>query len=440
VHLAGGKLLSLSALLLAARLLGAAAGFLVQLLLARWLSAGSLGVYYAATSLAVLGGVAAAHGYPSITTRFVSRYRKPSGASLLRAFVRLAQTETMLLALAITASIVIVAAAGPWLQDEARVAVILSAITIPFVAAFRIYGSLALATRAFTLAYLPDVCLKPLFLLAGVCGLLMSGYGISLSVVLVWLAVATVVLSTAQYLLLRRDFPVSLSLWWPSRLPRPRAARKLRARWRREAHAVLLVAVFSQLFPELAILVATPFLSASEIGVYGLCLKLAFLAGFFVLLTQTIATPDLADALAKQSERVRSAKHSTPSTLAAAAMLVGMIVCTLFGARLLGVFGPEFAAGHMALVLLMGAQLVRALFGPTNAVLTLVGERRLNLQLTAASLLVLFLSTATLGARFGLDGAALGVLLTLLVWSAASAYALYRRTGLRVDLLAGYRA
>ncbi len=432
-------MLSTSALLLAARLLGAGAGFLVQLVLARWLSAGSLGVYYAATSLAVLAGVAAAHGYPSIATRFVSRYRKPSGAPLLRAFVRLAETETLLLALAITAIVVIGAAAGPWLSGEARAAVILSAITIPFVAAFRIYGSLALATRAFTLAYLPDVCLKPLFLLAGIGGLLMSGYGISLAAVMVWLAIATIILSTAQYALLRRSFPVPLSPWPQTELPRSQAGKKLKARWRREAHAVLLVAVFSQLFPELAILLATPFLTASEIGVFGLCLKLAFLAGFFVLLTQNIATPDLADALAKRSERIRGSRHSAPSAVAAAGMLAATLVCALFGARLLTIFGAEFAAGQTALVILMLSQLVRALFGPTNAVLTLVGERRLNLQLTVLSVAVLFLSTAMLGTLFGLDGASLGVLLTMLLWSATSAYALYRRTGLRVDLLAGYR-
>lgn len=433
----GGKLFSTSAFLLAARLLGAAAGFLVQLVLARWLSAGELGVYFTATSLAVIGGVVAAHGYPSIATRFVSRYRRPTGAPLLRSFVGLAQLETMLLALALTALVAVGVGAGPWFQGEARTAIMLAAITIPFVAAFRLYGSLATATRAFTLAYLPDVCLKPLLLLAALGGLLLAGRGISLAEVMLCLAVVTILLSAAQYALLARGFPVELTLW------RPQVAmstRRITTKWRREAHAVLLVAVFSQFLPDLTILIATPFMKASDVGIFGLCLKLAFLAGFFVLLTQNIATPDLADALAKRSERRGGTKFSPPSTIAAAVTFIATLLCVFFGERLLRVFGADFAAGHTALVVLMAAQLVRAVFGPTNAVLTLVGEQKSNLLLTAASVVALAISTAVMGTLLGLDGAAFAVLFTMLFWCGSSAYTLHRSNGLRVDLFAGYRA
>ena len=433
------RLFSISTFLLGARLLGAAAGFLVQLVLARWLPHGDLGIYFTATSLAVIGGFVAAHGYPSIATRFVSRYRRPGGAPLLRAFVGHAQRETLVLALIITVTVALSAAVWPRLEGDARTAILLAAATIPFIAAFRIYGSLAAATRFFALAYLPDVCLKPILVLCALGALLIAGLGISLVEVMLSLAAATVVLSIAQYVLLSRSFPVELAAWRAGTRPAV-ATRRITRKWRREAHTVLLVAVFSLFLPELSILVATPVVSTADIGIFGLCLKLAFLAGFFVQMTQHIATPDIADALNNRSDRNSNARISASATAAAGATLLVIVFTVVWGEHVLRIFGPDFAAGQTALVLLMVAQLVRAVFGPTNAVLTLVGEQRVNLLLSATAFAVLALSTLLLGALLGLNGAAAAVLLTILFWCATSAFTLHRRTGLRVDLLATYRA
>lgn len=430
-----GRLFSTSALLLAARLAGAAAGFLVQLILARFLSAHDLGIYFAATSLAVIAGVIAAHGYPGIATRFVSRYRKPSGAPLLRGFVRHAQRETVVLALIATIVIAGVAFAWPGFSRETRFVVALAALTVPFVAAFRLYGALAGATRSFGLAYLPDVCLKPMILLAALGAIITATRAISLPEVMLSLAIATIVLSSAQYVLLRRRFPVAFDM--DAETPASPATRSLVSRWRREAHALLLVAIFAQFFPELTILIATPAMGAAEIGVFGLCLKLAFLIGFFVQVSQSIATPDLADALAKRSGRAGNPRLALQGMAATALTLAALLVCALWGTRLLAVFGPDFASGRTALLILVGAQLVRAVSGPNNAVLTLIGEQRANLILTAASLVVLATSVVILGALYGAGGAALAVLLTTSFWSAASAYILYCRHGIRVDLFAG---
>lgn len=432
---AASRLFSTSAFLLAARLLGAAAGFGVQLLLARYLAPQDLGIYFTATSLTVIGGVIAAHGYPSIATRFLSRYRRPSGASLLSAFVRRAQVETLILALALT--VLVAGAAGTWpdVSAEARSAVVLAAITIPFAACFRLYGSLAAATRSFSLAYLPDVCLKPVLVLAASAAIVIARHDLTLFQAMLILAAATVVLSLAQITMLARHFSVPLRLWGDGNQPRPASVKPLAARWRREAHAVLLVAVFSQFFPDVSILIAMPVLSAAEMGTFGLCLKLAFLVGFFVMVTQNIATPDLADALGKRGEGSGSTLASSCSA-PTLVTLAALVIFILWGPHMLALFGQDFVAGHAALVLLVAAQLVRAVFGPTNAVLTLLGEQKTNLQITALAVLMLAVSTAALGTLFGLDGVALAVLLTTLFWSAASAYMLQRKAGVRVDLLA----
>jgi hypothetical protein len=100
-----------------------------------------------------------------------------------------------------------------------------------------------------------------------------------------------------QWLVLRRSFPPG-----PSR-PSLRPAR----RWRAEAWPLVLLALFTNLFADIAILLATPFLPSAEVAVLGLCLKLALLVGFVVQVTQQMALPDLANArLTGDRERMRA--------------------------------------------------------------------------------------------------------------------------------------
>ena len=81
------QFVSTSSLLSLARVAGAAAGFVTQILLARTLQASALGLFYSVTSLAAVMGVVAALGYPKIAPRFVSRYREKGNKGLLPAFV-----------------------------------------------------------------------------------------------------------------------------------------------------------------------------------------------------------------------------------------------------------------------------------------------------------------------------------------------------------------
>ena len=80
------QFVSTSSLLSLARVVGAAAGFATQILLARTLQASALGPFYSVTRLAAVMGVVAALGYPEIVSRFVSRYRDKGHKVLFPAF------------------------------------------------------------------------------------------------------------------------------------------------------------------------------------------------------------------------------------------------------------------------------------------------------------------------------------------------------------------
>jgi O-antigen/teichoic acid export membrane protein len=71
--------------LAATRFAGAGVGFFTQIILAKVLGAHELGIYYAATSMAAVAGIAAAQGYPQIAARFAARYRNKNALHLFGA-------------------------------------------------------------------------------------------------------------------------------------------------------------------------------------------------------------------------------------------------------------------------------------------------------------------------------------------------------------------
>ena len=104
------RLFTTSSLLSLARVAGALAGFATQIVLARTLHASALGVFYSVTSLAAVVGLIAAHGYPAIAPRFMSRYREQGKEGLIAAFVARARKDATVYAAIITAAVLAIAA------------------------------------------------------------------------------------------------------------------------------------------------------------------------------------------------------------------------------------------------------------------------------------------------------------------------------------------
>lgn len=423
-----GRFVTTSSLLSLARIAGALAGFITQVVLARTLHASALGVFYSVTSLAAVVGLIAAHGYPTIAPRFVSRYRERGSEGLIAAFVARARKDAAVYVTIATLGVVSVGAFWPSLSFEARLATIAAALSIPANAALRFNGAFAAAIRRFALAYLPDTCIRPFVLLAGVLLLIATGVTLTAANVTALLTAIFIGLALVQYLLLRKDIPTGQAASKAIEAP-PRLVKI----WRREAKPLILVALFTYFFADVDILIVTPLLPSADTAIVGLCLKLALLVGFAVQVAHQVVVPDLADAHARKEHGAIRDVVLKALGFPLAVTIAALVVVALWGETLLSLFGPEFTGAKVPLLILLGCQLARAIFGPNVLLLTVIGAQQQNAFLAVAALAVLAIANVVFAPVYGVFGAAIAVAIATLFWLVACSIVLVRLSGLRTD-------
>ena len=416
---------STATFMMLARVAGAGAGFLAQLVLARLLSPEALGKFFAATSLAAVLGIVATQGYPGIVQRFVSRYRRPGRAALLRAFFGQVQRETWLAGLFFMACLLVPAMLLPALDTDTRIFLLASAICVAAATSFSIYPPLACADRMFVIGMLPETLLRPIFFLGVALAIGISGIMLSAGTAVSAYAAVSASLALAQFVVVKSAF-ASRGL---------RGPKKLRRRWRQEAWPLLLVLLFTTMFADLIILLTSPFLGPELLAPFGIALKISMLIGFIVQVTHQISLPDLADAHQRENteEMLDALLRSTllPVLVTAAALIAAIF----WGDQILGLFGPDYAAAKWGLVLLIAAQVIRALGGPAPLLLTLGGQQGMNAAITLACCGVLLVGNAALTPRLGVLGACLSVLLVAVAWAGLSTAMLARRMKTGASLL-----
>jgi O-antigen/teichoic acid export membrane protein len=418
------RFLSASNLLLA-RIVGAGAGFLTQLILARFLSPDALGTFFAATSLAAVVGLIVTQGYPGIAQRFVTRYRTKNKHKLLAGFAKRVEYETAAFTCLVAALLSGAAVLWPRITVELRVVYVATAVCIAAASSFTIFGAFAAVERRFALAQFPETLFRPILFLSVTAVVAASG-GVAASAGAAMVAYTgiSVLLAAAQYALLRSSLPDGVAV----------SHRRLTGAWRREARTFALTVLFATLFADLAILLASPFLGAYALAPFGVALKISLLVGFAVQIAHQVALPDLAEARAlKNTDGIRTALLQGTAFPATVTMLA-LVTAVCAGEWILALFGPEFVAAKWPLVILVAAQVVRAIAGPAPSLLMLAGEQIANAIICSASAAVLLLSNATLIPFFGITGASWAVLLSLLTWVTASGAYLWWRAGLRVDI------
>lgn len=407
---------SRSSVIMLSRLAGAGVGFLTQFLLVKLMGAHQLGLFYAASSLAAVLGVIAAQGYPQVAARFVGRYRNKHDDALFASFTRHAMRDGLMFAGVAAFCVTAWAIYWPGHDVDAVVTYAVAGWMLLAIVTLNILTNVAGGMRIFSLCYMPEGMLRPIIFFGVVAMAGFTGFALSAQAAMVSFASITAILAGGVAVLLRRQMP--------SQLPVKHIRPALAWRWRSEAWHLVLLAIFTNFFADVGILVVVPFLDSAQVAVFGLCLKLALLVGYFVQIGQQMAVPDMADAR-HGGDFARLHRAAWRSILAPAAITaISMEIVYLAGGWLLEFFGPEFAQGRTALLILLAAQLIRALAGPSAHLLTLSGIQSINLGVAVTSLAVLFAGSAVLSPALGIDGAALAVLITYVYWIGISAIAL----------------
>ncbi len=427
------RLLSQSTVIFASRLGGAGLIFLTQAAMARLWGPQQLGEYLVIIAAVNIAAVVLPLGFETIGTYFAAEYRAQGQGRALAAFMRRAYGHIALTAMALLAfgpmALPLLGAAGPLLAAHWLPSVLMAAAT----AVVYCNSALLVGLKRPFAGFFGDTIFRPLLIVAGfaiaytaggptngvgwMLWILALGFGAIGAVQLVWLTRATREIP--------RDLPASpgeVRRWWHFALP-----------W-------VVIAVATDFFFDLDLLLLSSLLPHDELAVFGVATRVFSIIAFGVSAVYSVTLPDLfaAHAGTDRSELIERIGDANVAAVCVALALFGMVA--IGGPVLLWIFGPDFAAGYLPLTILALALVIRAGFGPSALVLSLKERPYATLPAIGLGLGVLVGLNIVLVPTLGLIGAAIAALAAQSLWSAAMWLTARKVSGLDVSIMPRLRA
>jgi O-antigen/teichoic acid export membrane protein len=347
--------------------------YLGAVFIARALTLEDFGRFTLALTIVSVAGIVAVMGVSPGLLPFLARARRGGRPEDVRAVVR--GSLSIILVASVAVALAILVGAGPlseWAFDDRLVRSPLLALA-PFVVAT------ALLTWSTTLVQGLASARQQAFLSRVVVGLIsIVGFaltwtlGLGLTGVTTTMVAAPVVSIVLALRLVAQRAPGALALVGGGG---ERVTRSLL----RESWPLMGVSTFAFVLGWMDVLMMGAFRSSDEVGIYGACVRLAIA----VMVVHEAAGPVFMARLShlfvdRDWPRIRELYRTTClwslwSGVTIAAVLI------VWGRELLGVFGPEYAAGAAALAVLAAARGASSIGGMCGRMLAITGRARLNL-------------------------------------------------------------
>jgi len=179
------------------------------------------------------------------------------------------------------------------------------------------------------------------------------------------------------------------------------------------------------------ILVLGMFRDDSEVGIYRVAVQMATLVTFALQVVNSIQGPHIAHLYAKGEMRRLQVMATKSSQAMLLVTLPIVLVLVAFVAPIIrAVFGPEYEAAYVPMVILCAGQLVNTSAGSVASLLNMTGHERDTTQaifLGATANVVLNFSLTPV---WGMMGAALATAATLIIWNLVLWRKVYQRLGI----------
>jgi len=426
------RLASQSTIIFGARLFGAGIVFIVQALIARLWGADLLGEYLLVTATVNLIAVVMPLGFHTVGAYFAADYRARGEKRQLSRFMLRAYGHVLLtFILLILAGYPVLAAIGqtgaPLGQHFAPLALL--ALSMGLV---HVNGSVLIGLKHPLAGYGADAIFRPLVVIAafavsvlladperGFAQMLWIMAGVYLLVALVHFAMTVLALRSVPDTAERRDDDVRR--WWRFAVP-----------W-------VLIAVATEFFFDIDLLLLSHMLSREDLAIFGVSTRIFSLISFGVAAIYAVTLPDVFESEANADREAFHRKIGEANLVASGLSVLLFIGIAVVGPFALMLFGPEFTVGAMPLAILCLALVVRSVTGPASIVLSIHDRPYASLPAVALGVVSLVLFNMALVPMLGLMGAALSALLAITVWSVGLWLTALRTAGIDVSILQRWR-
>jgi len=166
-----------------------------------------------------------------------------------------------------------------------------------------------------------------------------------------------------------------------------------------------------------------------EVGVYYTAFRLSMFAAVALMAINSIASPKFAEMFAKNDmEGLKKMAHqSTKMIFWTSVPLV--IIFFIFPEFFLGLFGEEFKVGVTAFIFLSCGRLISSFSGSVGNILQMTGNQNIYARILLFGAILNVLLNLILIPRYGINGAAIASMSSLIVWNLSMVFVVKKKFG-----------
>jgi O-antigen/teichoic acid export membrane protein len=406
----------------AIRVASAGVTFLSQIALARWMGGFDFGIYVSVWTWLLLAGDTVHLGLPLVAQRFIPEYTHHNQFDALRGF--LIGSRWITFGLATTFALFgagLIYALSSSLDPDTVLPFYLACVSLPFFTISLMCDGLARSYNWIVLALGPHTLLRPVVLFALMALAHAAGFPINATTTMIALTLAIWSTALLQLVLVDRRLKGVVP-------PGPRQFEV--RRWFATSLPIILVWSFYTMLCYADVLVLQQFRPPQEVGHYYAAVKTLMLVGF-IHFSVSAAVAHRFTALHVAGDRAELAAFVTKSvrwtfwpSLAATAVMLAL------GKPMLWLFGPDFVAGYVFMLILSVGLLARAAVGPAERLLNMLNQQRICAVIYATAFALNAGLCVALAPEYGGTGAAFATSAAIVLESALLFIFVKRRLGL----------
>lgn len=402
--------------------------FIAAIFLTNIIGLSGFGEYAVAMAWVSISSALSRLGTDLSAVRFCSVYVQEQDWSMLRCYLSWALTTVAVMAFGL-ASLVIMAAffLSDHLEDDLFFTIVAAAVIVPPLSLLQSSSGVLRGTGSLVQAQLGEIVRLSSHLII-IFSLYMLKLSMAVHVILLGMAAAAFMsLLMNFYFISRRLKGVSASGWVKEQ--------SLIKSWWKSSIAFSLVSVVNLLNQRVGIIFVGYLLTGEAAGVYTIARRVTDIMKIIPTTAVFVLGPRFARLFNSDDQHLVAKLGSQIARVTCAMLLVVMILLVFFGDSVLSIFDGGAAVGQSALLIFAFTHVVSSAFGPVALALNMSANESRTALGMGISVIVQALLCVLFAPTFGLEGAAVAYMISVIFWNIHLSQMLYSTKKIFVSVL-----